>query len=87
MRKIVVAGLSLGYLIVPCAVAAQVDDTARFEQGQQLYEARCARCHGTSGDGNPPTFPALAGTTGWTTRPGLSRLSARARETCLRFLP
>lgn len=61
MRKILVAGLSLGCVLAPCAAAAQVDDAARFEQGQQLYEARCARCHGAAGDGNPPTFPALSG--------------------------
>ena len=61
MRKILVAGLSLGCLIVPCAAAAQADDAARFEQGRQLYEAHCARCHGASGEGRPPTFPALSG--------------------------
>ena len=53
MRKILVAGLSLGCVLAPCAAAAQVDDAARFEQGQQLYEAHCARCHGASGDGQP----------------------------------
>ena len=63
MRKIVVGGLSVACVLVSgvTAAVAQVDDAARFEQGQQLYEARCARCHGTSGDGNPPTFPALGG--------------------------
>ena len=61
MRKILVAGLSLGCVLAPCAAAAQVDDAARFEQGQQLYEAHCARCHGASGEGRPPTFPALSG--------------------------
>ena len=61
MRKILVAGLSLGCVLAPCAAAAQGDDAAPFEQGQQLYEAHCARCHGAAGDGNPPTFPALSG--------------------------
>ena len=64
MREFVVGVLILGCVLIPCAMAAsaaQVDDAARFEQGQQLYEARCARCHGDSGDGNPPTFPALSG--------------------------
>ncbi len=64
MRRIVVIALSLGWVLIPCAMAtsaAQVDDAARFEQGQQLYETSCARCHGPSGDGNPPTFPALSG--------------------------
>ena len=64
MREFVVGVLILGCVLIPCAMAAsaaQGDDAARFEQGQQLYEARCARCHGDSGDGNPPTFPALSG--------------------------
>ena len=63
MRRIVVVALSLGWVLIPYAMAtsaAQVDDAARFEQGQQLYETSCARCHGPSGDGNPPTFPALS---------------------------
>ena len=63
MRKTVVGALGLGWVLVACATsaAAQVDDAARFEQGQQLYETRCARCHGAAGDGSPPTFPALSG--------------------------
>ena len=61
MWKILVAGLSLGCVIVPCAAGAQGDDAARFAQGQQLYEAHCARCHGDSGEGRPPAFPALSG--------------------------
>ena len=63
MRKTVVGALGLGWVLVACATsaAAQVDDAARFEQGQQLYETRCARCHGATGDGSPPTFPALSG--------------------------
>ena len=61
MRKILVTGLILACGGVPCAAAAQPDDAARFEQGQQLYEAHCARCHGPSGAGRPPTFPALSG--------------------------
>ncbi len=61
MRKILVAVLSLGCVVAPCAAAAQVDDAARFEQGRQLYEAHCARCHGASGEGRPPAFPALSG--------------------------
>ena len=64
MRNLVVGGPVLGCVLIACvatAAAAQVDDAARFEQGEQLYEARCARCHGPAGDGNPPTFPALSG--------------------------
>jgi len=64
MRKIVVGVLSLGWVAVTFATtagAAQIDDAALFEQGEQLYEARCARCHGVTGEGNPPIFPALSG--------------------------
>ncbi len=61
VKQIVVAVLALGCLVVPCAAAAQVDDTALFEQGEQLYAEHCARCHGASGSGNPPAFPALSG--------------------------
>ena len=61
MKKLVVAGLCLGWTIVPCAVAAQVDGAALFEQGEQFYEARCARCHGASGAGSAPGVPALSG--------------------------
>ena len=61
MGKIPVAGLIIGCVVVPCTAAAQADDAARFAQGQQLYEAHCARCHGVSGEGRPPTFPALSG--------------------------
>ncbi len=62
MRKIVAGGLILGWVLVACAAAAaQIDDAAGFEQGERLYEARCARCHGATGEGNPPAFPALSG--------------------------
>ena len=60
--KLIVAGaLSLGCLVAPSAAAAQDDDAARFEQGEQLYAEHCARCHGASGAGSPPAFPALSG--------------------------
>ena len=64
MRNFVVGGLIPGCILIACVMtagAAQVDDAARFEQGEQLYEARCARCHGAAGEGSPPTFPALSG--------------------------
>ena len=64
LRKFAVGALTLGWAFVSFAMtanAAQVDDAARFEQGGQLYEAHCARCHGVSGEGRPPTFPALSG--------------------------
>ena len=54
-------GLSLAWALVPCGVAAQVDDAALAEQGRQLYEEHCALCHGGSGEGRPPAFPALRG--------------------------
>ena len=59
MVKVVVLGLAL--VIAPPAVAQQAIDAALFEQGQQLYQDRCALCHKDSGAGDPPTFPALAG--------------------------
>ena len=59
--KNVFALLALAFVAAPVAVAQQVNDTASFEQGQQLYQANCAFCHQDSGAGNPPTFPALSG--------------------------
>ncbi len=61
VAKVAVVSLSLGCLVFPRAVWAQVDNAAIFEQGQQLYGERCLRCHGATGEGNPPTFPALSG--------------------------
>lgn len=43
------------------AGAAQAQDGALFEEGQSLYEQNCVLCHQPSGEGNPPTFPALSG--------------------------
>ena len=59
MGRVLVGGLSLWSVLVPCAVAAQADDAALAEQGQQLYAEHCALCHGASGEGGPPAFPAL----------------------------
>ena len=59
MVKVVVLGLAL--VIAPPAAAQPAIDAALFEQGQQLYQDRCALCHEDSGAGDPPTFPALAG--------------------------
>jgi len=61
MLKVVVGILALASLIAPLAAAQQVVDTVLFEQGQRLYEGNCALCHGDSGTGDPPTFPALIG--------------------------
>ena len=61
MLKFVVGVLGLTSAIAPAAVARQAIDTAMFEQGQQLYQDRCALCHKDSGEGAPPTFPGLSG--------------------------
>lgn len=49
----------LACLVAPVAAAAQPNDAALAEQGQQLYAEHCALCHGGSGEGRPPAFPAL----------------------------
>ncbi len=49
----------LAALLVPGAAAAQGDETGL--DGRQLYAEHCALCHGDSGTGRPPAFPALAG--------------------------
>lgn len=36
-------------------------DAALLKAGEQLYTSDCAACHKPSGEGMPPTFPALAG--------------------------
>ena len=53
--------LGLAALTAPVAVAQQVGDTDLFGQVQRLYQNHCALCHGDSGEGAPPTFPALSG--------------------------
>jgi cytochrome c oxidase subunit 2 len=32
-----------------------------MQQGQKIFDGTCAACHQTSGEGMPPTFPALKG--------------------------
>jgi mono/diheme cytochrome c family protein len=32
-----------------------------LKQGAQLYRKHCAECHGATGEGNPPSYPPLAG--------------------------
>jgi cytochrome c oxidase subunit 2 len=34
-----------------------------MERGEQVYNSTCAGCHQTNGQGLPPTFPALTGST------------------------
>lgn len=36
----------------------------RFEQGAKIYQKHCEDCHGTSGQGAPGAYPALAGNRG-----------------------
>ena len=57
----VVGLLSVALAAAPVAVAQEVVDRDLFEQGQRLYSDHCAFCHGESGEGNAPTFPALSG--------------------------
>jgi mono/diheme cytochrome c family protein len=61
MVKLVVGVLGMAFVIAPAAVAQQGIDPVLFEQGQQLYQEKCALCHQDSGVGDPPTFPALSG--------------------------
>lgn len=56
-----IAALGAGCLVFPAAARAQPDDAAISDRGQQLYAEHCTRCHGATGEGNPPTFPALSG--------------------------
>ncbi len=41
--------------------AATAQDTGSTASGAALYEQNCAICHGETGAGQPPHFPALAG--------------------------
>ena len=68
MSRFLLAAVVIGFLFGAIVVSAQEGggepvpvDQALFEQGQQLFEANCAVCHQASGQGAPPTFPALAG--------------------------
>ncbi len=53
MFKVAVTVLGLALLSAPLA--------AQFEQGQALYQEKCALCHKDTGEGLPPVFPALNG--------------------------
>lgn len=61
MLKIVISALSLAFVVASVAVAQPATNTALSEQGQQLYRDNCTVCHLDSGEGSPPTFPALTG--------------------------
>jgi len=61
--------LLFGLLLIGSAAMAQ---TNSIDQGHVLYEALCASCHGTTGEGDGPAAAALS------TRPSnLQLLSAR----------
>jgi glucose dehydrogenase len=51
------------------ATPAESQDAATPTAGAEIYESKCATCHGDHREGKPPTFPALAGVA--------SRLSAQ----------
>lgn len=42
-------------------VLARAAESAGLERGQAIYAARCAMCHGATGDGFADVFPPLAG--------------------------
>jgi mono/diheme cytochrome c family protein len=60
MPKAVAILLGLVAVAAP-AVAQQEDSAARFELGERLFAEHCAVCHGESGAGLAPAFPALRG--------------------------
>jgi cytochrome c oxidase subunit 2 len=45
----------------PVAAAGDMGKDALMQQGEQVYKARCAACHGAEGQGVPPAFPPIAG--------------------------
>jgi mono/diheme cytochrome c family protein len=51
----ILAGLGL------MTLAGQAWSQGNAPAGQALFEDRCADCHRVSGEGLPPTFPALKG--------------------------
>ena len=61
--SILLFGLLLAIVQHEPAIAGADEPTkvndALFEDGEELYQAECAMCHRASGEGSPPTFPAL----------------------------
>ena len=58
----------------PRRPAAPAPDTMRL--GAQVYEQQCAQCHGAAGEGQPGTFPALAGNRAVTLEPSINVVQA-----------
>src|SRR5690606_33518073 len=58
MLRVVLAVLGLMGASVAALAQESVGGTM-LEQGQTLYESRCAMCHQVDGSGNGSTFPAL----------------------------
>lgn len=68
MRVVLATILALGVFSAAVAQDDSSDGGERipvneesFERGEELFGANCTQCHGDSGRGSPPTFPALAG--------------------------
>ncbi len=60
IKRYAVGILACALFISRVAIAQQgVDQATSAEHGQSLYELHCVICHGDSGAGNPPMFPAL----------------------------
>jgi mono/diheme cytochrome c family protein len=49
---------------IPVTFEDRVIDSARIEQGQQLYAQYCAACHGVNGEGQFPNTPLEPDPTG-----------------------
>ena len=61
VMRAVCGAVALGLVGAPTAIAQQAEDAGPRVRGEQLYRSDCALCHGESGEGRPPTFPALSG--------------------------
>ncbi|MFZ2088489.1 MAG: cytochrome c [Desulfobaccales bacterium] len=54
--------LMVGLLLAASVALGQGGDDV-LKKGQEVYEANCADCHRTNGEGLPVKFPALKGNT------------------------
>jgi mono/diheme cytochrome c family protein len=46
---------------VPTSAVPTAEGSLLLSLGQTVYDAHCASCHGTQGEGKPPHYPPLAG--------------------------